>query len=72
MRKSDFDLTVSPDEFQPRRDSDVKYSVGVGLGLRTPVGPARVDYGMRLKRGRLESGKRESLGMVHITVGHAF
>ena len=72
VRKSDFDLTLSPDEFQPRRASDVKYSVGIGLGVRTPVGPARVDYGLRLKRGRLESGKRESPGMVHITVGHAF
>jgi outer membrane protein insertion porin family len=72
VRRSDFDLVVSPDEFQKRRASDVKYSVGIGLGLRTPVGPARVDYGLRLKRGRLESGKKESPGMVHITVGHAF
>ncbi len=72
VRRSDFDLNVSPDEFQSRRDSDVKYSVGVGLGIQTPVGPARVDYGVRLKRSRLDSGSRESLGMFHITVGHAF
>ncbi len=72
VTRRDFDPTVSADEYAARRDSDVKYSIGLGLGIRTPVGPARVDYGFRLKRGFLEPGKKESAGMVHITVGHAF
>jgi outer membrane protein insertion porin family len=72
LTKSDFDLSVSAEEFAGRRDSDVKYTVGIGLGIQTPVGPARVDYGVRLKRAFLESGRKESPGMVHITVGHAF
>jgi outer membrane protein insertion porin family len=72
VTRTDFDPKVSADEYAARRDSDVKYSIGVGLGIRTPVGPARVDYGFRLKRGFLEPGEKESAGMVHITVGHAF
>jgi outer membrane protein insertion porin family len=72
VRRTDFDFGVPADEFPSRRDSDVKYSVGMGLGVQTPVGPARVDYGFRLKRGFLESGRKESPGMFHITVGHSF
>jgi outer membrane protein insertion porin family len=72
VKRSDFDLSVSAEEFARRRSADVKYTVGVGLGIQTPVGPARVDYGVRLKRAFLESGRKESPGMIHITVGHAF
>jgi outer membrane protein insertion porin family len=72
IERSDFDLRVPADEYTPRRASDCKYSVGIGLGVQTPVGPARVDYGMRLKRGLVDSGRKESRGMIHITVGHAF
>jgi outer membrane protein insertion porin family len=68
----DFDLRVPAAEFVARRATDVKYSAGLGLGIETPVGPARLDYGLRLKRGTSESHKKESLGMVHITIGHAF
>jgi outer membrane protein insertion porin family len=71
VKRSDFDPVVPSKEFGPRRESDVKYSTGVGLGVQTPVGPARVDYGFRLKRGYLGSGDRESPGMFHITIGHA-
>jgi outer membrane translocation and assembly module TamA len=63
---------VSSGEFAQRRATDVKYSAGFGLGIETPVGPARIDYGMRLKRSVMESGKKEGLGMIHITIGHAF
>jgi outer membrane protein insertion porin family len=72
FRWRDFDLRVPAAEFAARRATDVKYSTGFGLGIETPVGPARIDYGMRLKRGITESHKRESLGMVHVTIGHAF
>lgn len=70
--RSDFDLRVPGDQFAARRDTDCKYSCGFGLGIQTPVGPARVDYGIKLKRGVLESGKKESIGLVHITIGHPF
>jgi outer membrane protein insertion porin family len=69
---SDFDLFVPAEEYRLRRDDDVKYSVGVGLGLQTPVGPARIDYGFRIKRGVDAEGNRESPGRLHLTVGNAF
>ena len=72
VTKSDFDLFVASEEYGERRAGDVKYSVGVGLGIQTPVGPARVDYGLRLKRGMDAEGNKESVGRIHLTVGHAF
>ncbi len=72
VTKSDFDLFVSSEEYGSRRAGDVKYSLGLGLGIQTPVGPARVDYGVRLKRGVDAEGNRESIGRIHLTVGHAF
>jgi outer membrane protein insertion porin family len=72
VTKGDFDLFVPAEEYRLRRAKDVKYSVGVGLGVETPVGPARVDYGIRLKRGIDAEGHKESLGRIHLTVGHAF
>jgi outer membrane protein assembly complex protein YaeT len=68
----DFEVIIEPDEYTGRRSREVKYSAGIGLGIQTPVGPARLDYGIRIKRGLKESGGRESLGMLHFTVGHAF
>lgn len=47
--------------------SDMRYTAGLGLRYRTPVGPLRVDYGMKLNR---EPG--ESKGALHFSVGHAF
>ena len=72
VRREDFDLHVPGDEFAARRETDCKYSAGLGVGMQTPVGPARLDYGIKLKRGVLESGEKESIGMVNITIGHAF
>jgi outer membrane protein insertion porin family len=68
----DFDVFVPAEEYRLRRDEDVKYSVGLGLGVQTPVGPARIDYGFRVKRGVDAEGNRESLGRLHLIVGHAF
>ncbi len=69
---SDFDISVPASEYSARRTDDVKYSLGLGLGIQTPVGPARLDYGFRLKRAFLESGRKEASGMLHITIGHTF
>ncbi len=72
VTKSDFDFFVPSEEYGSRRAGDVKYSLGLGLGIQTPVGPARVDYGVRLKRGVDADGNKESIGRIHLTVGHAF
>jgi outer membrane protein insertion porin family len=72
VSRSDFDFHVPSGEYAKRRDSDCKYSVGLGIGAQTPVGPARIDYGFKLKRGVLETQEKESTGMVHISIGHAF
>jgi outer membrane protein insertion porin family len=47
--------------------TDLKYTTGIGLRYNTPVGPLRVDYGIKLKR---DSG--ESRGALHFSIGHAF
>ncbi len=70
--RADFDISVPASEFAARRAEDVKYSLGLGLGIQTPVGPARLDYGFRLKRGFLDSGRKEASGMIHIAIGHTF
>ncbi|MDX9714491.1 MAG: outer membrane protein assembly factor BamA [Dissulfurispiraceae bacterium] len=47
--------------------SELKYTSGIGLRYKTPVGPIRVDYGVKLN-------KRESMsrGELHFSIGHAF
>ncbi|RPI37511.1 MAG: outer membrane protein assembly factor, partial [Nitrospiraceae bacterium] len=47
--------------------SELKYTTGVGLRYDTPVGPLRVDYGIKLNRERGESS-----GEIHFSIGHAF
>ncbi len=47
--------------------SELKYTTGIGLRYDTPVGPLRVDYGIKLNR---EHG--ESRGELHFSIGHAF
>ena len=46
---------------------DIKFTTGLGLRYGTPVGPLRVDYGIKLNRGR-----DESRGELHFSIGHAF
>lgn len=48
-------------------DAKLKYTTGVGLRYKTPVGPVRLDYGYKLNRE-----KDESSGEVHFSFGHAF
>jgi outer membrane protein insertion porin family len=47
--------------------TDLKYTTGIGLRYDTPVGPLRVDYGIKLQRERGESGSA-----LHFSIGHAF
>jgi len=47
--------------------SGLKFTAGIGLRYKTPVGPIRVDYGIKLNR---EPG--ESRGELHFSLGHAF
>ncbi len=46
----------------------VAYSVGSGLRFRTPVGPLRLDYGLKVGRAPRSSGPREW----HLSLGQAF
>lgn len=47
--------------------SNLKYTTGLGLRYKTPVGPVRIDYGYKLNRE-----KGESHGEIHFSIGHAF
>jgi outer membrane protein insertion porin family len=47
--------------------ADLKYTAGIGLRYKTPVGPLRVDYGFKLNREA-----DESKGELHFSIGHAF
>jgi outer membrane protein insertion porin family len=46
---------------------DLRYSAGLGLRYKTPLGPLRVDWGYKLNRRPGESPYR-----FHFTIGHAF
>ncbi len=48
-------------------DGELKYTTGVGLRYKTPVGPVRIDYGHKINR---EEG--ESSGELHFSFGQAF
>lgn len=62
--------------------TDLKYTAGMGLRYDTPVGPLRVDYGLKLNRDDIciarEDTKKpphcspESPGALHFSIGHAF
>lgn len=47
---------------------DAVYGMGGGVRLRTPVGPVRLDYGLKLGRERPGSGR----GEWHFSLGQAF
>ncbi|MBI5026379.1 MAG: outer membrane protein assembly factor BamA [Nitrospirae bacterium] len=48
-------------------ETDLRYTTGLGLRYKTPVGPFRIDYGHKLNR---QTG--ESPGELHFSLGHAF
>ena len=57
-----------------------RYNVGFGFRYETPLGPLRVDYGFKLDRRTRHSIEcpeitipcQESLGRLHVSLGHAF
>jgi outer membrane protein assembly factor BamA len=52
--------------------SQMRGAVGVGLRYRSPVGPIRVDLGIKLDRQVLPTGERERPTALHISLGQAF
>ena len=44
-----------------------RYNFGVGIRYETPIGPVRVDYGIKLNRR-----PDESFGRLHVSLGHPF
>ncbi len=57
------------DEFEgdPRSFSSLRYSPGLGLRYKTPIGPIGLDYGVALNR---EEGER--FGRLHLSIGQSF
>lgn len=47
--------------------NDLRYSAGLGLRYRTPLGPLRLDWGVKLNPRPGESGYR-----FHLTIGNAY
>src|SRR5208283_4160514 len=47
--------------------AQLRFTTGLGLRYKTPVGPLSIDYGVKLSRE-----KGESLGALHFSIGHAF
>jgi outer membrane protein insertion porin family len=45
----------------------LKFTTGLGLRYNTPIGPLRVDYGIKLNRE-----KGEGFGALHFSIGQAF
>ncbi|TMQ47657.1 MAG: hypothetical protein E6K71_09275 [Candidatus Eisenbacteria bacterium] len=53
--------------------SDMRYSAGAGIRIRTPVGPVRFDYGWKLRRAKTEERDlSSSRGAFHFSLGQAF
>jgi outer membrane protein insertion porin family len=48
--------------------ADLRWSAGLGLRYRTPIGPVRVDWGYVLDPQPGDSGRSH----VHLSIGHAF
>ena len=52
--------------------AQMRGSVGFGLRYRSPVGPIRVDWGIKMDRQVLPTGERERPTALHISLGQAF
>ncbi len=69
---------ISGDDFRLRaaaedvRIDEVRYGAGGGLRLATPVGPVRLDYGVKLKPALEANGDREAAAVWHISIGQAY
>lgn len=52
--------------------TQMRGSIGLGLRYRSPVGPIRVDLGIKMDRRTLPTGARERPTALHISLGQAF
>ena len=52
--------------------TQMRGAVGFGLRYRSPVGPIRVDLGIKMDRRMLPTGERERPTALHISLGQAF
>jgi outer membrane protein insertion porin family len=52
--------------------SRLKTSTGLGLRYRSPLGPIRVDLGIKLQPTTFANGTREPRTALHISIGQAF
>ena len=52
--------------------TELRGAVGFGIRYRSPVGPIRVDLGIKLDRRILPTGQRERPTALHISLGQAF
>jgi outer membrane translocation and assembly module TamA len=52
--------------------TELRAAVGFGIRYRSPVGPIRVDLGIKLDRRMLPTGERERPTALHISLGQAF
>jgi len=55
------------EKIQDINPAQLKFTTGLGLRYKTPVGPLSIDYGVKLSRE-----KGESLGAIHFSIGQAF
>jgi outer membrane protein insertion porin family len=52
--------------------TQLRAAVGVGFRYKSPIGPIRVDLGLKLDRRVLPNGDRERPTALHISLGQAF
>lgn len=54
------------------RLDELRFSSGVGVRYRSPIGPLRVDWGWKLDTQLMLTGGRERSNVLHISLGQAF
>ncbi|MGH9385269.1 MAG: POTRA domain-containing protein [Vicinamibacterales bacterium] len=54
------------------RLDELRVSSGFGVRYRSPIGPLRVDWGVKVSTRLLLTGGRESASVFHISLGQAF
>jgi outer membrane protein insertion porin family len=51
---------------------ELRLTSGVGVRYRSPIGPLRVDWGVKINTRLLLTGSRESASVLHVSLGQAF